>query len=121
MIAAVDWCIQNRILDTYFKVHKSEVIGMILTEYNEKQTMENIRKESYAEGRKDEHFEMMAIVEKERAKAEEERAKAEEERAKAEVERTKAEEERARAEEERARAEAKISELEAEIARLKNK
>ena len=100
MIAAVDWCIQNRILDTYFKVQKSEVIGMILTEYNEKQTMENIRKEAYAEGRNEGRNEgrqeMMVIVEKERAKAEEERTRAN-------------------------NAESRISELEAEIARLKNK
>ena len=33
---AVDWCIDNNILKDYLVKHKSEVVGMVLTEYNEK-------------------------------------------------------------------------------------
>lgn len=47
---AVDWCIFNNVLAEYFRMHKSEVVGMVLTEYNEKQVMDNIKKEFYDNG-----------------------------------------------------------------------
>ena len=34
----------------YFRMHKSEVVGMVLTEYNEKEVMESLKKEAYDEG-----------------------------------------------------------------------
>jgi len=48
---AVDWAIHNGVLSEYLSLHKSEVVGMILTEYDEKKVMENLKKESYAEGK----------------------------------------------------------------------
>ena len=50
---AVDWAIHNGVLSEYLSLHKSEVVGMILTEYDEKKVMENLKKESYEEGRFD--------------------------------------------------------------------
>lgn len=47
---AVDWAIHNGVLSEYLSLHKSEVVGMILTEYDEKKVMENLKKESYEEG-----------------------------------------------------------------------
>ena len=51
---AVDWAIHNGVLSEYLSLHKSEVVGMILTEYDEKKVMENLKKESYAEGKAEE-------------------------------------------------------------------
>ncbi len=48
---AVEWAIHNGVLSEYLSLHKSEVVGMILTEYDEKKVMENLKKESYEEGR----------------------------------------------------------------------
>ncbi|MBR4777700.1 MAG: hypothetical protein IK007_08840 [Lachnospiraceae bacterium] len=50
---AVDWAIHNGVLSEYLSLHKNEVVGMILTEYDEKKVMENLKKESYEEGRFD--------------------------------------------------------------------
>lgn len=47
---AVNWCIENNCLSEYFRMHKSEVIGMVLTEYNEKEVMSDLAKESYKDG-----------------------------------------------------------------------
>ena len=43
---AVEWAIGNGILSEYLSMHKSEVLGMVLTEYDEKKVMEDIKKES---------------------------------------------------------------------------
>lgn len=47
---AVDECIENDILKEFLQEHKSEVIEMCLTEYNEVETMEMFRKEALTEG-----------------------------------------------------------------------
>ena len=47
---AVEWAIHNGILSKYLSMHKSEVVGMILTEYDEKKVMENLKKESHEDG-----------------------------------------------------------------------
>ena len=43
---AVDWAIHNGVLSEYLSLHKSEVVGMILTEYDEKKVMETIGERS---------------------------------------------------------------------------
>ncbi len=48
---AVDWCIENDILKEYLIKHKSEVIGMILSEYDEKKHIKNEKQISWEEGR----------------------------------------------------------------------
>ena len=47
---AAEWAIHNGILSKYLSMHKSEVVGMILTEYDEKKVMENLKKESHEDG-----------------------------------------------------------------------
>ena len=47
---AISYCIENDILYDILIKHKSEVMSMILTEYNEKQHMKTVRKEGYEEG-----------------------------------------------------------------------
>ena len=47
---AVDSCIRDGILADYLKKNKAEVIGMLLTEYDEAATMEAIRQDSYEDG-----------------------------------------------------------------------
>lgn len=48
---AVDTCIEEGILSDYLLNHKSEVKDMVLTEYDEKKTMELLAKEERTEGR----------------------------------------------------------------------
>ena len=48
---AVDWAIDNDILSDYLLMHKSEVVGMLLTEYDEKKVWESFKKDVYEEGR----------------------------------------------------------------------
>ncbi|MCD8019392.1 MAG: hypothetical protein LUF92_07355 [Clostridiales bacterium] len=48
---AVEDCIQNGILAEYFTNHKSEVIEMCITEYNEEETMAAIAAEAREEGK----------------------------------------------------------------------
>ena len=43
---AVDQAIQDNLLDGYFRKHKAEVVGMVLAEYDEEQTL----KDWYADG-----------------------------------------------------------------------
>ena len=50
---AVDDCIRNGILADILAKHKAEVIGMLFTEYNEAETMDMIREESFEEGREE--------------------------------------------------------------------
>jgi len=47
---AVDWAIGNDILSEYLQMHKSEVVGMLLTEYDEKKVWEDFKKDVYEEG-----------------------------------------------------------------------
>ena len=44
---AVDWAIGNDILSEYLRLHKSEVVGMLLTEYDEKKVWESFKKDVY--------------------------------------------------------------------------
>lgn len=46
----VDECIEENVLRDYLITHKSEVIGMCLTEYDEEATMEAFKRESYMDG-----------------------------------------------------------------------
>ena len=48
---AVDWAIGNDILSEYLRLHKSEVVGMLLTEYDEKKVWESFKKDVYEEGK----------------------------------------------------------------------
>ena len=68
---AVDWCIENDILSEYLRMHKSEVIGMVLTEYNQKEIMDDIRSEAFEDGRLSE----IANTEKEKKRADAAEAK----------------------------------------------
>ena len=52
-------------------MHKSEVIGMVLTEYNRKEIMDDIRSEAFEDGRLSE----IANTEKERKRADAAEAK----------------------------------------------
>jgi len=47
---AVNWCIANNVLKDYLVKHKSEVIGMVLTEYDEKKHIKNEKQISWEEG-----------------------------------------------------------------------
>ena len=50
IIEAVNWCIANDVLKDYLVRHKSEVIGMVLTEYDEKKHIKNEKQISWEEG-----------------------------------------------------------------------
>lgn len=50
VIVAVDKCIEENVLAEFLLEHKSEVISMCLTEYNEKETMEMFKEECFAAG-----------------------------------------------------------------------
>lgn len=56
---AVDICISQGILKDYLLIRKSEVIDMVLTEYDEKKTLAAIAREEYEEGRAEGHLEML--------------------------------------------------------------
>lgn len=60
---AVDWAVGNDILSDYLLMHKSEVVGMLLTEYDEKRVWENFKKDVYEEGREDGREESRAVIE----------------------------------------------------------
>ena len=47
---AVQWCITHDVMAEYLKIHKAEVTDMMLTEYNEEQTMNSFYAEGKAEG-----------------------------------------------------------------------
>lgn len=51
VIAAVDECISQGILKDYLLTRKSEVIDMVITEYDEKKTLAAIAREEREEGR----------------------------------------------------------------------
>lgn len=53
IIEAVDYCIDNDILKDFLMVHKSEVLDMLLTEYDEKLHSETLRQEGFEEGLKE--------------------------------------------------------------------
>lgn len=50
---AVNECIQEGVLTDFLSAHKSEVIEMCLTEYNEEETMELFKKEFWEDGLKE--------------------------------------------------------------------
>ena len=50
---AVDFAIKENYLDGFFKTQRAEIIGMILTEFNEEQAHRIWRKDGYTEGIKD--------------------------------------------------------------------
>lgn len=47
---AVDECIETEILSDFLLEHKAEVLDMVLTEYNEEETMQMLREEARADG-----------------------------------------------------------------------
>ena len=47
---AVDQCIEEGVLAEFLSIHRAEVKGMVLTEYDEKKTMEQFQKEWYEDG-----------------------------------------------------------------------
>ena len=47
---AVDYCIENDILKEFLVKHKSEVLDMCITEFNEKAFIDGIREEGLEEG-----------------------------------------------------------------------
>ena len=54
---AVSECIENNVLAEFLLEQKSEVIDMLLTEYNEEETMEMLREEAREEAREEERLE----------------------------------------------------------------
>lgn len=50
---AVDECIEEGIMADFLLEHKAEVLDMVLTEYNEEETMEMLREEARADGREE--------------------------------------------------------------------
>ena len=50
---AVNWCIANNVLKVFLVKLKSEVIGMVLTEYDEKKHIKNEKQISWEEGREE--------------------------------------------------------------------
>ena len=50
---AIDYCIEENVLREFLKKNRSEVMGSILTEYNEKETMEAFYKDGKEEGREE--------------------------------------------------------------------
>ncbi|MDR0948736.1 MAG: hypothetical protein LBM69_04375 [Lachnospiraceae bacterium] len=51
IMEAIDFCIQNNVMDDILEEHKSEVLGMVLTEYNERKTMQMLQREYRNDGR----------------------------------------------------------------------
>lgn len=51
--AAVEYCIQNKILHEFLEKHRREVKDMTLTEFNEERYAEVIREEGFEEGREE--------------------------------------------------------------------
>ena len=47
---AVDECINEKILSDFLLEHKAEVLNMVLTEYNEEETMQMLKEEARADG-----------------------------------------------------------------------
>ena len=50
---AVVHCIENDVMADILEQHRMEVMGMLLTEYNERKTMKYLRKEAQKEGREE--------------------------------------------------------------------
>lgn len=59
---AVTQCIQEGVLEEFLLVHRAEVKGMMLTEYNEKKTMELFKKEWYEDGWADGQADSLAVL-----------------------------------------------------------
>ena len=49
---AVSYCIKNNILQDFLTEHKAEVIMSLLTEYDEEETMDYVRRDAYRDGEK---------------------------------------------------------------------
>ena len=47
---AVKWCIENDVLAEYLRVHRGEVVAMMLTEYNEEEARRALREEAIEQG-----------------------------------------------------------------------
>ncbi len=47
---AVNWAVEQDLLDGFFKVYKAEVSAMCLTEYDEEATLRAFRREGYEDG-----------------------------------------------------------------------
>ena len=62
IINAVDWCIANNVLKDYLERHKSEVIGMVLTEYDEKKHINKEKQLSREEGREENRLEVATAM-----------------------------------------------------------
>ena len=50
MNEAADWAIEENLLDGLISAEKDEVIGMILTEYNEEAFIRTLREDGYDDG-----------------------------------------------------------------------
>ena len=50
---SVNWAEENSLLEGFFKEQKAEVIGMILTEFDEEQAYRTWRADGYTEGLSD--------------------------------------------------------------------
>ncbi len=55
--AAVEWAATENLLEGFFERQKAEVIGMILTEFDEEIYKQNVREDGYIEGRKEKAIE----------------------------------------------------------------
>ncbi len=68
---AVDWAVKEDLLDGLISAEKDEVIGMILSEYNEEAFIKTLREDGYDEGHSDGFVEGRAegLAEGERKKA----------------------------------------------------
>ena len=51
--AAVDWAIKENLLEGFFERQKAEVMGFILTEFNQETYEKNVREDGYREGLED--------------------------------------------------------------------
>jgi predicted transposase/invertase (TIGR01784 family) len=61
---AINYCIKNNILKDYLEAHASEVLNMLLTEWNQDEAIEVAREEGREEGREDGHKEEKLIIAK---------------------------------------------------------
>jgi hypothetical protein len=66
-INAINYCIKNNILKDYLEAHASEVLNMLITEWNQEEylevAIEEAREEAREEGREDGHKEIFELFE----------------------------------------------------------
>ena len=53
MNAAIEYCIGHRILEDILRKHRSQVLGSLLEEFDEKKYARTLREEGYEAGRTD--------------------------------------------------------------------